>query len=100
MPGSIDLDLGRHITKILVVVVYGTFPLVEPGVTFNMPDHLEKHNLRDRVWIQSVIPVPVNYGIRFSGPVTALTARRVRYSVAPDLICQPGPSPGMPFSAE
>src|SRR5271163_4317391 len=41
-----------------------------------------------------VIPVPVNYAVRFSGPVTALTARRVRYGVGPDLICQPGPSPG------
>jgi hypothetical protein len=42
--------------------------------------------------IQSVIYVPVNYAI---GPVTALTARRVRYRVGPDLICQPGPSPGI-----
>jgi hypothetical protein len=33
--------------------------------------------------------VPVDYAIRFSGPVTALTARRVRYGVGPDLICQP-----------
>src|SRR5436305_5548367 len=45
--------------------------------------------------LQSVKNVPVNYAIRFSGPVTALTARRVRYGVGPDLICQPGPSPGI-----
>jgi hypothetical protein len=25
--------------------------------------------------------LPVNYAIRFSGPVTALTARRIQYSV-------------------
>jgi hypothetical protein len=37
----------------------------------------------------------VNYAIRFSGPVTAPTARRVRYGVGLDLICQPGPSPGI-----
>jgi hypothetical protein len=37
----------------------------------------------------------VNYGIQGSGPVTALTTRRVRYGVGPDLICQPGPSPGI-----
>jgi hypothetical protein len=43
----------------------------------------------------SVKNVPVNYAFRFSGPVTALTARRVRYGVGPDLICQPGPSPGI-----
>jgi hypothetical protein len=45
--------------------------------------------------ITSVRNVPVNYAIQFSGPVTALTARRVRYSVGPDLICQPGPSTGI-----
>jgi hypothetical protein len=39
-----------------------------------------------------VNPVPVNYAIRFSGPVTILTARHVRYGVGPDLICQSGPS--------
>jgi hypothetical protein len=32
---------------------------------------------------------PVNYGIRVSGPVTALTARRVWHGMA---FCQPGPS--------
>src|SRR5277367_4231434 len=36
--------------------------------------------------------VSVNYAIRPSDPVTALTAR---YGVGPDLICQPGPSPGI-----
>jgi hypothetical protein len=39
--------------------------------------------------------VSVNYAFRFSGPVTALTARRVRYGVGPDLICQLSPSPGI-----
>jgi hypothetical protein len=43
----------------------------------------------------SVKNVPVNYAFQFSGPVTALTARRVRYGVGADLICQPGPSPGI-----
>jgi hypothetical protein len=37
----------------------------------------------------------VNYAIRSSGPVTALTARRVRHGVGPDLICQPGAAPGI-----
>jgi hypothetical protein len=32
--------------------------------------------------IITVKNVPVNYAIRFSGPVTALTARRVWYGVA------------------
>ena len=44
------------------------------------------------LWVKNV---PVNYAMRFSGPVTALTARRLRYGVGPDFICQPGPSPGI-----
>ena len=34
----------------------------------------------------------MKYGIQFSGPVTPLTARRVRYGVGPDLIYQPNAS--------
>jgi hypothetical protein len=36
--------------------------------------------------------VPVNYAIRSSGPVTALTARRVWYGVGAPSICQADPS--------
>src|ERR1700733_16266871 len=43
-------------------------------------------------WLRNV---PVNYATLFSDPVTALTPARVRYGVGPDLICQPGPSPGI-----
>jgi hypothetical protein len=35
--------------------------------------------------------VPVNYAIRSSGPVTALTARRVWYGVGAPSICQADP---------
>jgi len=31
--------------------------------------------------------VPVDYPLRFNGPVTALTARCVRHGVVPDFIC-------------
>ena len=48
-----------------------------------------------RSGLSSVKNVPVNYAMWVSGPVTALTARRVRYGVAPDLICQPDPPPGI-----
>jgi hypothetical protein len=41
---------------------------------------------------------PVNYAIRSSGPVAALTARRVRYGVGPDLFCQPSPSSALSLS--
>jgi len=37
---------------------------------------------------------PVNYAMRFSGPVMPLTARRVRHGVGPRCICQPDPRPG------
>ena len=50
--GSIGLDLGRHMNEVLEVDVEGAFALVEPGVTFfDMHEYLEKHNLRDRVWL-------------------------------------------------
>ena len=35
--------------------------------------------------------VPVNYAMRFNGPVTALTARRVGYGVGTRSICQADP---------
>jgi hypothetical protein len=37
-----------------------------------------KGNCRNLRWVKNA---PVNYAMRFSGPVTALTARRVRYGV-------------------
>jgi hypothetical protein len=56
VPGSIGLDLGRHMNKVLEVDVEGAFALVEPGVTFfEMHDYLEKHNLRDRVWLDVAV---------------------------------------------
>lgn len=52
VPGSIGLDMGRHMNKILNVDVDGAFALVEPGVTFfDLHDYLVKNNLRDRLWI-------------------------------------------------
>jgi hypothetical protein len=52
-------------------------------------------NWREKESCVRLMEVSVNYAFRFSGPVTVLTARRVRYGVGPDLICQPGPSPGI-----
>ena len=52
MPGSVGLDLGRHMNKILDVDVDGAYALVEPGVTFaNLHTYLEENNLREKVWI-------------------------------------------------
>lgn len=51
VPGSIGLDMGRHMNKILDVDVDGAYALVEPGVTyFDLHNYLVKHNLRDRLW--------------------------------------------------
>jgi hypothetical protein len=43
-------------------------------------------------WYAGVKNVPVNYAIRFSGSVTAFTARRVWYGVGARSICQADPS--------
>jgi hypothetical protein len=46
-----------------------------------------------------VYTVPMNYAIRFSEPVTPLTARRVWYGVGACLICQSDPRSGMKMSS-
>ncbi|KAI5268136.1 FAD-linked oxidase-like protein [Aureobasidium subglaciale] len=52
VPGSIGLDLGKHMNKVLDVNVDGAFALLEPGVTFqDLHEHLVKNNLRDRLWV-------------------------------------------------
>ena len=52
MPGSVALDLGRNMNKILEVNVEGAFALVEPGVTFfDLHEYLVKNNLRDQLWV-------------------------------------------------
>lgn len=50
--GSIVLDLGKKMNRILEVNTEGAYALVEPGVTFqDLYDYLIKHNLRDKLWI-------------------------------------------------
>ena len=52
VPGSICLDLGKHMNRVLEVNVEGAFALVEPGVTFfDLHEYLEKNNLREHLWI-------------------------------------------------
>lgn len=52
VPGSIGLDMGRNMNKILNVDVDGAYALVEPGVTFmDLHDYLVKNNLREKLWI-------------------------------------------------
>lgn len=50
--GSVNIDMGRHMNKVLDVNVEGAYCLVEPGVTyFDMHNYLEKHDLRKHVWL-------------------------------------------------
>ena len=52
VPGSIGLDMGRHMNKILKVDVDGAYALVEPGVTFlDLHNYLVENDLRDKLWI-------------------------------------------------
>lgn len=50
--GSVGLDMGRHMNKIIKVDVDGAYAIVEPGVTFlELHAYLVENNLRDRVWL-------------------------------------------------
>lgn len=52
VPGSLGMDLGRNMNKILEVNVEGAYALVEPGVTFfDLHNYLVENNLRDKLWI-------------------------------------------------
>lgn len=52
VPGSVTLDLGKHMNKILKVDVDGAYALVEPGVTYaDLHQYLVDNNLRDKLWV-------------------------------------------------
>jgi FAD/FMN-containing dehydrogenase len=52
VPGSVGLDMGRHMDKIIKVDVDGAYALVEPGVTYkDLHQYLVDNNLRDKLWI-------------------------------------------------
>ncbi|KJR88150.1 uncharacterized protein SPSK_07518 [Sporothrix schenckii 1099-18] len=50
--GSLVLNMGKNMKKILEVNVDGMYCLVEPGVTFqDMHNYFVANNLRDKLWI-------------------------------------------------
>ncbi|KAJ9257256.1 CAZyme family AA4 [Paecilomyces variotii] len=52
LPGSVVLNLGAKMNRVLEVSVEGAYALVEPGVTFaGLYDYLVQHNLQDKLWI-------------------------------------------------
>ncbi|KAK6440359.1 hypothetical protein LTR95_003419 [Oleoguttula sp. CCFEE 5521] len=52
VPGSVGIDMGRNMGKILEINVDGAYAIVEPGVTFiDLHNHLVESNLREKLWI-------------------------------------------------
>ncbi|KAJ5350618.1 vanillyl-alcohol oxidase [Penicillium brevicompactum] len=50
--GSIVVDMGKNLNKVLEVNVEGAYCLVEPGVTFHaLYDYLVANNLQDKLWL-------------------------------------------------
>ncbi|KAK3685206.1 putative D-lactate dehydrogenase [Podospora appendiculata] len=50
VPGSVGIDLGKHMNKIIEVNEEGAFALVEPGVTcFSLNEHLVKTGLDQKL---------------------------------------------------
>ncbi|KAI5366187.1 Putative FAD-linked oxidase, FAD-binding domain, PCMH-type, FAD-binding, type PCMH, subdomain 1 [Septoria linicola] len=74
VPGSVGLDMGRNMRKVLEVNVPGAFAVVEPGVTFiDLHNYLVERNLRDMLWIDtpdlgggSVIGKTVERGVGYT----------------------------------
>jgi FAD/FMN-containing dehydrogenase len=52
VPGSIGINLGKHLNKVLEVNVEGAYALLEPGVTYQgLYDHLVATGLDKELWI-------------------------------------------------
>ncbi|EEY19387.1 vanillyl-alcohol oxidase [Verticillium alfalfae VaMs.102] len=52
VPGTLGMELGRHMNRIHEVNVDGAYALVEPGVTFfSLYDHLVKTGLDEQLWL-------------------------------------------------
>ncbi|KAK3328211.1 putative D-lactate dehydrogenase [Cercophora scortea] len=52
VPGSVGIDLGKHMNKVIEVNEEGAFALVEPGVTyFSLYEHLVKTGLDQKLWL-------------------------------------------------
>ncbi|KAK7731789.1 hypothetical protein SLS53_008610 [Cytospora paraplurivora] len=54
VPGSVGLDLGRHMNRVLEVNEKNAYCLVEPGVTYyDLYQHLVENNLDEKLWIDT-----------------------------------------------
>lgn len=54
VPGSIGLDMGKNMNRVLEVNTEGAYALLEPGVTFfSLYDYLKEKKLDDQLWIDT-----------------------------------------------
>lgn len=66
VPGSIVLDMGKHMNRVLEANADDAYVLLEPGVTFlGLYEYLQKHNLADKLWID-VSPYPSSTSLNSS----------------------------------
>ena len=50
--GSVVVNLGRNMNRVLEVNAEGAYALLEPGVTFSdLHNYLVQHGLRDKLWV-------------------------------------------------
>ncbi|EJT79456.1 hypothetical protein GGTG_04540 [Gaeumannomyces tritici R3-111a-1] len=74
VPGSVVMNLGTHMNRILKVNTDDCYAIVEPGVTYmELQDHLRKHKLQDKVWLDcpelgygSIIGNALDHGVGFT----------------------------------
>ncbi|CAK9782305.1 FAD-linked oxidase-like protein [Cutaneotrichosporon oleaginosum] len=74
VPGSVGIDMGRHMNRVLEVNEADAYCLLEPGVTFQgLYDHLVANGLEDKLWIDvpdlgggSVIGNTIERGVGYS----------------------------------
>jgi FAD binding domain len=52
VPGSVAIELGKHMNRVPEVNVEGAYALVEPGVTFmGLHEYLVETGLREHLWV-------------------------------------------------
>ncbi|KAL8407704.1 hypothetical protein RB594_006515 [Gaeumannomyces avenae] len=74
VPGSVVMNLGTHMNRILEVNTDDCYAIVELGVTYmELQDHLRKHKLQDKVWPDcpelgygSIIGNALDHGVGFT----------------------------------
>ncbi|RAL60040.1 hypothetical protein DID88_000666 [Monilinia fructigena] len=54
VPGSVGLDMGKNMNRVLEVSTEGAYALLEPGATFfSLYDYLKEKKLDDQLWIDT-----------------------------------------------